>query len=181
MVYFRQLCNNDAVLNLKSQPREGHDEQKGNEQPIRCTQVATERKHRWALPPPVAWVISVLAGSVFFFTSLWHSLCQVKLTFTTVSSKGFSPQQLAEESSIFHMSSEEQRLKLNHFNKKRVISILWVCLVWVRCIQDSKKLGILLFQKSISRSRFQCKTIWLASWAMCLHFMERVRDREGKR
>lgn len=58
--YFRQLCNDYAVLNIKSQSVEERDAQKGDRQPIQCAQVATERKHRWALPPPVAWIISVL-------------------------------------------------------------------------------------------------------------------------
>lgn len=103
--YFRQLCSDDAVLNIKSQPMEERDEQKGDRQPIQCAQVATERKHRWALLPPVAWVISVLCWlsvSLYIFESL-SPQSQI-IIYDYFHKRIF----VEEESSIFHMSSEEQ-------------------------------------------------------------------------
>lgn len=76
--------------------------------PYNALRVATERKHRWALPPPVAWVISVLCWlSVFLYIFVSLSLPSQIIRYDCFLQR-ISPQQLAEESSIFLMSSEEQ-------------------------------------------------------------------------
>lgn len=89
MYYFRQLCNNDAFLKVKSQPMEelGEWHRDVTNSSDKVTSVATERNQPWALWPSIALVGSILCWlSVFLYVIFYLcSLCQV-LSATAVSS-----------------------------------------------------------------------------------------------